>query len=153
MVIEPYAHVVRFSEVDAAGVAFYSRFFEWCHHAWEELLGAALGRWFAAMKADGWGLPVVHADADFRRPARLGDRLRIRLVAVSVAERGGRGRLRVRFAVEGADDVVHAEVEHVHAFIDVARFRPVAAPVDFIGRLEALGIAVTREGGDEASAE
>ncbi|MEZ4385146.1 MAG: thioesterase family protein [Nannocystaceae bacterium] len=151
--IEPHAHVVRFSEVDAAGVAFYSRFFEWCHHAWEELLGAALGRWFAAMKADGWGLPVVHAGADYRRPVRLGDRLRIRLDAITLTQAGDRGRLRVRFAVEGADDVLHALVEHEHAFVDLGRFRPIAAPADFIARLEALGIAVAREGGEEPGAE
>ena len=44
MMIDPHVHVVRFSEVDAAGVVFFSRFFELCHHAWEEVLAAALGR-------------------------------------------------------------------------------------------------------------
>lgn len=138
MMIDPHVHVVRFSEVDAAGVVFFSRFFELCHHAWEEVLAAALGpRWFDAMAGSGWGLPLIHAEADFRRPARLGDRLTVRIAGVAL---DGSGRLRVRFAIEGADDLRHASVEHVHAFVDLARFRPIAAPPAFLARLGELGL-------------
>lgn len=135
---------VRFSEVDAAGVAFFSRFFEWCHEAWEEALAGALGRWFEAMRAQGWGLPLVHAEADYLRPARLGDRLRVRIEGLTLRE----GRLRVRFAIEGANDVRHANVEHVHAFVALSGsrgFRPIDAPSGFLGQLRSLGLEVGEE--------
>ena len=151
-----YVHVVRFTEVDAAGVAFFSRFFEWCHHAWEDALQGALGPWFATMRAEGWGLPMVHAAADFRRPLRLGDRLRVSIVGARVAGEGRRARLRICFDVKGtddADDVVYARVEHEHAFIELASFRSQAAPEAFIDRLRAFGITVEAEGAKKAGAD
>lgn len=138
---EPYRHVVRFSEVDAAGVAFFTRLFEWCHHAWEDVLTRAMGPWFAAMQREGWGLPLVHADGAFRRPARLGDRLTVEIDALRLDG----GRLRVRFVIDGVDDVRHAEVEHVHAFVDLATFRRIDPPPGFLAQLLAAGLEVESE--------
>ena len=66
---------VRFVEADRAGIAFFGRAFEYAHAALEELLLAAGCPIRETFDRRGWGLPIVHAEADYRRPLVLGDRL------------------------------------------------------------------------------
>ena len=61
---------VRFQDVDAAGVLFFGRIFDYCHHAYEELIessGVDRAHYFAGaeylvpMAADGLEAPSVSA--------------------------------------------------------------------------------------------
>ncbi len=69
--------VVRFAQVDAAGIVFYPRYFE--------MLNAAVEDWFAAMDLDfatmhrdrDMGVPTVKLEASFLAPSELGDRLTV----------------------------------------------------------------------------
>ena len=129
-----HATTVRFQHVDRAGIAFFARAFEYSHEAFEELLAAAgLSNVF---EVEGWGMPLVHADADFRAPMRLGDRLQVQ---VSVRELGSKS-ITFAFRIVGADAVLRAEVRHVHAFIDLKTFRPREVPQSFRAALERHGI-------------
>src|SRR5688500_10530099 len=65
----------RFSEIDRAGIVFFGRYFEYCHAAFEELLARMFGDLEQSFAAGLWTMPLVHAEADFARPVRLGDRL------------------------------------------------------------------------------
>ena len=38
-----FEHAVRFEEVDAAGIVFFARFFNWCHEAMERFFDAITG--------------------------------------------------------------------------------------------------------------
>ena len=74
-----YRHIVRFSEVDQAGVVFFARYFEIAHSALEAFFDH-IGWSFAKLfKAGEEGFPLVHAAADYQAPARLGDALTVRL--------------------------------------------------------------------------
>ena len=48
---EAFLHrlVVRFHEIDRAGIAYFTRAYEYCHAAFEEMLVAALGFLTASM--------------------------------------------------------------------------------------------------------
>lgn len=131
-----YTHTVRFNEVDKAGVIFFSRYFEICHNAWEEALGAALGNWFEFMEQAGWGLPLAHAEADFRRPAFLGDGLH---VALAIAARG-ESSLTLSFEAKHPERGLCARVQHVHTSIGLQTFRPVPLAADFLGALAEIGL-------------
>src|SRR5262245_15417998 len=77
---------VRFQDVDAAGIVFFARLFEYFHDAlvaWMDGAGMVLHR---ALKAGAWGAPLKHAEADFLRPLRFGDEISI---AVASAWRRG----------------------------------------------------------------
>ncbi|HEX5030559.1 MAG TPA: thioesterase family protein [Candidatus Eisenbacteria bacterium] len=116
---------VRFQDVDAAGVLFFGRIFDYCHQAYEELIGSfGLDRahYFAGAE---YLVPIVHARADYRSPIRLGERVH---VTIEIA-RVGRASVRLRYRVTGpkADDL-RAEVETVHAFVDRATMRPISIP-------------------------
>ena len=70
---------VRLHHTDAAGVLFYSRLFELVQEAFEtamETAGLPLGE---LLRDGGFRIPVVHAQADYRAPVRVGDVLEVGL--------------------------------------------------------------------------
>ena len=117
----PFVYVTRvaFSQVDAAGILYFSRAFELCHEAFEGFLeeqGTPMTQ--ATMAGADWVLPIVHAEVDFRSPLRLGDRVD---VEVNV-ERMGTSSITMAFCLRGADGSIRAMVRHVHAAVEVATF-------------------------------
>ncbi|MFN9923795.1 MAG: acyl-CoA thioesterase [Cyanobacteriota bacterium] len=77
---------VRFGETDAAGVMHFHQLLRWCHEAYEESLerfGLPAESIFPSPASSGSSpavaLPIVHCQADFRRPLVVGDPLRIEL--------------------------------------------------------------------------
>lgn len=78
---------VRLPHSDAAGVLFYANAFvleQECYERWLEAGGISLREMLDGTLAP---TPVVHCDADFSRPVRVGDRLWARLAGVGI----GRG--------------------------------------------------------------
>jgi len=111
---------VRFHEVDRAGIAFFGRVFEFCHEAFEEMLLAADDSLESVFDQGGWGMPLVHAEADYARPMRMGDRLRIRLTV----DRLGDHSITFLYEVVGMeDDKRRASVKLVHAFVGMDDFK------------------------------
>ena len=79
---------VRWGDVDAAGIVFYPRFFEW-YDLGSEALFAALGLpWPEAFPRYGIvGVPIVESGSRFTAPARYGDVLTIRSTVAWVKDR------------------------------------------------------------------
>ena len=70
---------VRWSDVDAAGIVFYPRFFEWYDLGCESLFAALDLPWPEAFPKYGIvGVPIVESGSRFVSPARYGDVLTIR---------------------------------------------------------------------------
>lgn len=66
---------VRFGHTDPAGIVFYPRYFEMVNEAtedWFESLGYSFQDMHMEQK---FGVPMVHIEADFTRPSRIGDTL------------------------------------------------------------------------------
>lgn len=127
---------VRFSEVDLAGVVYFSRIYEYCHAAFEDLLRAAQMPLEGLLHSVGWGMPLVHTEADYHRPLRLGEELTI---TVTVPEHTDR---RVTFAFVISDDQgkVRARAKHVHACVGMEDFRPREVPSEFLDGLVRLNL-------------
>ena len=79
---------VRWGDVDAAGIVFYPRFFEW-YDLGSESLFAALGLpWPEAFPRYGIvGVPIVESGSRFTAPARYGDVLTIRSTVAWVKDK------------------------------------------------------------------
>jgi len=125
----PFVHVhrVRFEEIDAAGIAYFGRFFTWCHDAMEAMLAPLEGGYVALVGARRLGLPAVHVEADFAAPLRFGDEVRI----ATVVERLGTSSVSLRFRLERAADGRHvATLRHVVALTDLAAMRARPLPDD-----------------------
>ena len=73
---------IEFNHCDPAGIVFYPRYFEMTNHVCENFFREAVGVSYAAMMADGAGVPTVRIETDFRAPSRLGDVLEVTLEVV-----------------------------------------------------------------------
>ncbi|MFM1804226.1 MAG: hypothetical protein RL136_1105 [Planctomycetota bacterium] len=80
--------VIRLPHSDAAGVIFYARLFEIeeeLFERWLELGGFSVG---AMLDGRLVPTPVVHCEANFRKPVRVGDRLTVRLAGLEIGRSG-----------------------------------------------------------------
>lgn len=128
---------VRFFEVDRAGIAFFGRAFEYAHTAFEEMLAAADHPLTCVFDEGGWGMPLVHVEADFKRPMRMGDTLRV----LSYIERVGRTSIAFEHHICGAgDDDLRAIVQLTHVIVDLEGFRKRAVPEELLSALTSLGL-------------
>jgi acyl-CoA thioester hydrolase len=67
---------VIYGDTDQMGVVYYANYLRYFEHARNELIRAAGGS-YVELEREGYGLPVVEANAKYARPARYDDLLRI----------------------------------------------------------------------------
>jgi 4-hydroxybenzoyl-CoA thioesterase len=78
----------RWGDVDAAGIVFYPRFFEWYDLATEQLFVALGLPWPTLFPAQGIvGVPIVESGSRFVSPVRYGDTLDIRATVAWVKDK------------------------------------------------------------------
>ena len=77
---------VRLSHSDAAGVIFFPNAFLLEQESFERLLEAGDIRMREMLDGVLAPTPVVHCEADFARPVRVGDRLTVRLAGVGIGD-------------------------------------------------------------------
>jgi 1,4-dihydroxy-2-naphthoyl-CoA hydrolase len=132
--------MVHFHEIDRAGIVYFARIFEYCHRVYEELLEELLGPLEEFFRTKDWGLPLVHAEADYSRPLRIGDRVRVRLEVERVGESSIAFAYTLTCAATGEP---RARVKLVHAFVSVGAgtdFAPRAAHPGYLDGLRRLGL-------------
>ena len=115
---------VRFQDVDAAGVLFFGRIYDYCHQAYEEFWaseGIDRAHFFSGAT---YLVPIAHSEADYRTPVRHGEHIVVSLSVVRV----GRASFTLRYRVTDRDGTLKASVATVHAFVDRATMKPIAIP-------------------------
>ena len=116
-----WSRLIEFYETDLAGIAHFSNFYRWmesAEHAFLRDRGVALHQ-------GGIGWPRVNASADFKKPIRFGDLIRVK---VSVAELRTRS---VRYAFEfrvNESDEIHATGEMISVCVDLATMKAIEIP-------------------------
>ena len=116
----------RFQDVDAAGVLFFGRIFDYTHMAYEELIatsGFDRVRYFSGGE---FLVPIAHAKADDKKPILHGERVSITIDVTRV----GRASVHLRYMVTGpgGDADLRASVLTVHAFVERATMKPIPVP-------------------------
>ena len=109
-----YETVIRLQHTDAAGVIFYARLFDLMHLAYEELLDRIDQPLPSDLARAGVGYPIVHAEAHYRQPMRLGDQVSVRIYVLEV--RAHSFMLEYRFCLP--DGRVAAKARTAHAAVD-----------------------------------
>ncbi len=78
--------IVRFGDIDSAGVIHFHHLLRWSHEAWEESLHIyglkAIDIFPSLIDSNSFihvALPIVHCEADFFAPVRLANELEIEL--------------------------------------------------------------------------
>jgi YbgC/YbaW family acyl-CoA thioester hydrolase len=114
---------IRFQEIDAAGIIFYPRVLEMFHDAYASFLAFAGSPLREVMRSDSWLAPVRHAEADYFKPLRFGDEVRVEICRAHLAETETTLGYRI---VRGDEVCVVGQV--VHTFVERATFKRTPIP-------------------------
>lgn len=129
---------VRFQDVDAAGIVFFARFFDYVHGAYEGFLAAAGAPLPEVLREKSWAAPLRHAEADYLRPARYGDILLIELVAAHSEQ--SEITLGWRATSKGQAGKPCAVVQTVHTFVRPDDFQRISVPQEISQKLRPVFI-------------
>jgi 4-hydroxybenzoyl-CoA thioesterase len=124
--------LVRFGDLDAAGIAYYPNLVNFLHEAFEDFFTGHVGRPYPEVFREGLGMPTVKLEMEFLSPVRYGDHVDVGLVVEHV----GTSSVRLRyFASVGGRAVFTARSTAV--VVDMDGFRPTAIPDWLRQRFEA----------------
>ena len=116
---------IRLADTDAAGVLYFASLLRIAHEAYEAWFESA-GLPIATVVRDRtYALPIVHAEADFKLPLVLGDRV---VVTLTVSELGERS-FTVQYGLEGPHGVA-GSARTVHVAIDRNEKRSMPLPAE-----------------------
>ncbi len=116
----PYVYrcAARFQDVDAAGVVFFARVFDYFHDAYLAFMEEGGMPHAEVVRARVWGAPIRRAEADYLSPIRFGDALEVGLVRA--AWEGSKLAVGYRLSVRGGKTAAVGVTHHV--IVDVAKF-------------------------------
>ena len=114
---------VRFQDVDAAGIIFYPRVFEFFHDLYVAFLADAGFPLHEVLRDKTFAAPIRHAEADYFRPLRFGDQVAVGLVAAHLEP----DEVTLGFQLRQHDQVCVVG-QTLHTFVDTARFQRMAIP-------------------------
>lgn len=132
----PYRRSVQieFNHCDPAGIVFYPRYLEFANSIAENFFAEILGRSYAAIIAEGDGVPTVRLDCSFRSPSRLGETLEVTLAVTGV------GRSSVDFCITAqvpGEAEPRLTINKRLVFIDGPAMKSKPWPDDLRARLDA----------------
>jgi 1,4-dihydroxy-2-naphthoyl-CoA hydrolase len=121
-----YARTVRLADTDAAGVVFFARTLAICHEAYEAALAAAGIDLHDLLGAKGIVVPISRSEADYKRPLRPGDKLRVTVAPELLSDKS----FAIRFEVTklGPPEKLAATVRTEHVCTAPAKRERAALP-------------------------
>ena len=119
---------VPYADTDMMGVVYYANYLVMFERARNELMRAC-GYTYKECEAEGWGLPVTHAELDYRRSAKYDDLLEI--TAFVKMQKGVRIEIACEIRRKGEEEILVSGFTR-HAFISLKDFRPCPPPERFV---------------------
>ena len=113
---------VPYADTDQMGVVYYGNYLTIFERARNELMRAC-GYTYRECEAEGWALPVTHAEVDYKRPARYDDLLEV--TAWCRAHKGVRLEIACEVRV-GGELLVSGFTRH--CFVSTKTFHPIPPP-------------------------
>nr|CUV20466.1 putative thioesterase protein [Ralstonia solanacearum] len=134
-------HRIRFAECDPAGIVFYPQYFVMFNNLLEAWIDSLLPEGFAGyIGKQGYGLPTVRLEADFRAISRMGDDVTLSLEVVRL---GGKS-LTLALACTGSDGEVRMSVNQVVVSTSLTTHRAIDIPQALRQALTAAPLNATR---------
>lgn len=119
---------VPYADTDMMGVVYYANYLVMFERARNEFMRAN-GYTYKSCEAEGWGLPVTHAECNYHASARYDDLLEISCRVQS--HRGVRIELACEIRRKGEDKILVDGFTR-HAFVSLKDFRPCPPPESFL---------------------
>jgi len=118
-----WSRPVEFYETDLAGIAHFSNFYRWMEAAEHAFLRQCEISLHGPGEGIGW--PRVNATADFKKPVKFGDLVRVRVRIAEIRNRS------VRYSFEffvNDDESVRATGEMTSVCVDLSTMKAVGIP-------------------------
>ncbi|HEY5718249.1 MAG TPA: thioesterase family protein [Motiliproteus sp.] len=117
-------HLVRFSHVDPAGIAYFPRIHNFIHESfenlWEEYIGV---RYYHLIQHQQIAFPMVHSEVEFLHPLRFGDRPVVKVSCFKL----GRSSLGLRYRFE-VNDTLCVDASTTTVCINTASAKSIPIP-------------------------
>jgi YbgC/YbaW family acyl-CoA thioester hydrolase len=121
---------VYFFDADPAGIIFYASLFKFSHSTYEEFMRSLkLNRDFFFDSE--MVLPIVHAEADYLKPIKVGDDLKVDVWISRLMK----SSFELSYKFHQSDYDVAATVKTVHVCVSKESFKKVELPADLFSRL------------------
>ena len=124
--------LVRFGDLDAAGIAYYPNLVNFIHEAFEDFFAGHVGTPYPEVFRDGLAFPTKKLEMEFVSPVHYGEHVDIQVVV----EHLGRTSVRLRYegAVAGRPVFVARNTQVV---VDMKTFRPIPLPDELRAKFRA----------------
>lgn len=123
---------VPYADTDQMGVVYYGNYLTLFERARNELM-RSIGYTYKECEAEGWALPVTHAEVDYRRPARYDDLLEVSATVSS--QKGVRIEISCEVRRKGEQELLVSGFTR-HAFVSTSTFRPIPPPERLLAAME-----------------
>jgi len=116
---------VRYAETDQMGVVYHSNYLNYLELGRVEWL-RSLGYSYAELEKKGVLLPVVHAELNYRFPARYDELIRVETEVSSI----GKSSIEFNSQLCNENDVLVLEGKIKLVCLNAETFKPISIPVD-----------------------
>lgn len=123
---------VYFYDADPAGIIFYASLFKFVHAAYEDFMRSLDTERDYFFDKD-YILPIIHAEADYVRPIKVGEELRIDVVVSSLKN----SSFELSYKFYKSDGTFTAIAKTVHVCVLKQEFKRIELPKEFYGKMNA----------------
>lgn len=115
--------LVRFGDLDGAGIAYYPRLVNFLHVAFEDFFRGHVGKPYSDVFREGLGFPTVKIEMEFLSPVHYGDHVEMHVVVEHV----GRSSVRIRYEASVLGRPVFS-ARNTAVVVDMKTFKPTPLP-------------------------
>ncbi len=115
--------LVRFGDLDAAGIAYYPNLVNFLHESFEDFFTGHIGRPYPEVYREGIGFPTVKVEMDFIAPVKYGDAVDVAVVV----EKLGRSSVQIRYEGSVRGRPVF-KARNIAVTVDMKTFKAMAIP-------------------------
>ncbi len=124
---------VSFYDCDPAGIIFYSKIFDYCHSAYEELISSF------KLNENYWNneeyvVPIIKSEASYSKPIKYGDLINIELKVSQLKS----SSFELEYICKNENGEVTNTVKTVHIFVDKKNWEKINIPEVINKKLNAV---------------
>ena len=119
-----YKTSIRLHQTDAAGLLFFAQQFALAHDAYETFVESIGFSFDHAIRSSEFLLPIVHAEADYKIPMRVGDKITVTMRLAQI----GTTSFVLDYELSNASGATVGTVKTVHVWTDRATMQKTMLP-------------------------
>lgn len=123
---------IRMHDTDMAGILYFPRQFRFVHDAWEDLMEKEGMNFDTLFTKTPYAFVVVHAEADYKAPLRVGDSLEVHVKTLHI----GQTSFSIGYQIYKEDKTLVGTAKTVHVTIDRNSWQKIPIPNQLLDSLK-----------------